>query len=80
MSTQAPVDVAAGSSVPAEVFTRRLRAGPAGSTVTYTFDRYAYTFAIAGGDPTLQPVAMCTPTGGQPVAIATTQIIARGRG
>jgi hypothetical protein len=62
------------------VFTKRLRAGSPGSTVRYSFDRYSYTFAIATGDPTLRPVANCTPTAGGPVAIATTRVTGWDRG
>jgi hypothetical protein len=76
--TQAPVDVAEGASAPARTFTRRLRAGQAGSTITYTLDQYSYTFAIATGSPTLRPVATCTPVTGGPVPIATTRVVGRG--
>jgi hypothetical protein len=77
--TQAPVDVPEGGSVAPETFTKRLWAGAAGSTVTYTFDRYSYTFAIATGDPNLRPVATCNPVAGGPVTIATTRVTGRGR-
>jgi hypothetical protein len=72
--TQAPVDVALGANVPAQVFTRRLTAGRAGSTITYTLDQYSYEFAIATADPNLRITSTCTPTAGAPATIATTRV------
>ena len=74
--TQAPVDLNQGANAPAQTFKRRLRAGAAGSTITYALTQHSYTFKIVGGIPD-QIVANCTPNAGGPVTIATTNVVGR---
>jgi hypothetical protein len=68
---QAPVTARTGQAVPGQVFTKTLTAGAAGSTVSYRFTEFDYTFRLGPGG--IDGIGRCTPDAG-PVTVTTTTV------